>query len=407
MDKEQKIKAHKYFMGKYGETYTNQGNLMSFGYDNLPRLIRCSSKLSSDAKICYGTIMDMILNNEETIPWLYYPSQKRIALLSGLSRQYVNKAIHELVQAGLLGVKRQGLGQQNVYCLLSPSPEFVDEAINYRAILNLIKHDEMSWNNISDSLKVIAESDDKLSVLLDKLANEKSIVEKEKCHKSMLTLDVSNNVHQEVNGKYATQSNDGLTESDNSGIHQEVISENGTHAMPPLSAPAISEIQELSSVGLSSDESSSPVINNPGVDDEKTDDDENKTKMSNNPDSKFLPKMDSKTLNEFTGYMANIRKGLLEYDVIEEPSIRNQRVVEVPLLRKWFDAGIPITCVLSGIKTTISHYKKKDKIRSVKFFENEVQKAYAEYNKAKATDKEIKDSTSNSLSRMKELLYGK
>ena len=261
MDNREKQKAHDYFVETYGADYDNRGHLMSFGYSTLPRLVRYSSKLSSDAKICYETLTDMIMNNDETIPWLYYPSQKRIALLSGLRRQQVSKAMRELQNANLVGSKRQGLGRQNVYCLLAPTQEFVDGALKCRAILNLIKREEMSWDDISDNNEV----------------SDSNIFAKIEAEKSMVTPDVSHNVHQEVFSENAHQLNDSTTEGNNSQIHQEVFSENALQALPPKVAPAISEKQELTSVDVTSDDikdssvsesnSSEQVIsNNPGKD---------------------------------------------------------------------------------------------------------------------------------------------
>jgi hypothetical protein len=76
MNNKDKQRAHEYFLNEYGEQYTNRGHLMSFGYSTLPRVIRYSKDISSDAKICYETLTDMIMNTEATNPWLFFPSQK-------------------------------------------------------------------------------------------------------------------------------------------------------------------------------------------------------------------------------------------------------------------------------------------------------------------------------------------
>lgn len=244
MNKVNKVKAHKYFIEKYGKDYTNLGYLMSFGYSTLPRIIRYSYDLSSEAKICYETLTDMMLNTTDTIPWLYYPSQKRIALLSGIRREQANRALRELENANLIGSKRQGLGKQNIYCLLSPQVDFVENAKTVRSILNLISRDEISWDNIADNGEIVADDPEVKKAILAKIDAEKS----------MVMPDVSNNAHQEVIGKNRVECSDDTTEGQKSQSHQEVIGENSLQPMLSLPSTPFSQKQELTSVEVTSDE---------------------------------------------------------------------------------------------------------------------------------------------------------
>jgi hypothetical protein len=357
MKKCDKYKAHEYFLKKYEDKYTNRGNLMSFGYSTMPRIIRYSPDLSSDAKICYETLMDMILNTEETIPWLYYPSQKRIALLSGLRRQLVNKAMVQLKKANLVGSKRQGLGKQNIYCLLSPPDKFVDNAIKCRAILNLISRDEISWDDISDSMEIKNEE------VLAKIGREKS----------MVTLDVRNNGHQEVFQENADQLNDDTTDSKNSEIHQEVFGKNGikpnddtadgdnsrilqevfsktaSKAMPPLDLTAISEKQELTSGDVSSGDLYSEL----------------QEEESNSAYSVEMLKYVQNIVDWYNGQVAihdNLVKTVQRPKVISTLSYNRYSII-----RQWYENNISIDSVVSQITEEIEKHKDKE-ISGINYF---------------------------------------
>lgn len=247
MNNKDRRKAIEYFVEKYGEDYADRSYAWSFGYSTLPRVVRYSPDLSSDAKICYSTLTDMMNNTEETIPWGYFPSQKRIALLSGMRRQVVNKSMRELEKAGLVGSKRQGLGKQNIYCLLAPPAKFIDSALQARAIVNLIRRDEMSWDDVSDNGEV----------------NDTALLAKIGAEKSMVTPDVRNNGQQEVFQENADQLSEDTTDGDNSEKLLEVNSETQLQPTSPQGATPISEKQELTSVEVTSDNITSVTTNPP------------------------------------------------------------------------------------------------------------------------------------------------
>jgi hypothetical protein len=95
-------------------------------------------------------MIDLMTNNDEPFAWLYFPSQKRIAFISGLTRKVVHKAMKQLVSEGLIGSKRMGLGRQNIYCVLRPDDDFVREAIRRRCVLLMIKQERITWDDIDD-----------------------------------------------------------------------------------------------------------------------------------------------------------------------------------------------------------------------------------------------------------------
>ncbi len=381
MNNKEKQKAHEYFNNKYGEDYTNRGHLMSFGYSTLPRLIRYSKHLSPDAKICYETLTDMIMNTEMTNPLLYFPSQKRIAFLSGMRRENANKALRELNKANLIGVKRRGQGKQNIYCVLAPPAEFIEEALQARAVLNLIQRNEISWNDISDDGKVNCD------VISAKIEAEKSII----------PFDVTNNALQEVIEKKPSLLNADTDNSPNSQSQQEVICENPPQPIPPQVARAIPEKQELTSVDITSEESSSSVVFSKVNSLDTLD----KGTQKNDDDSeKEIFGSDFKTINN-TGPQQNTASKIAKVRNQTPPTeigneyfltieqLLDKKNINVPLtfknfaiVKKMYEGGVPLELVVKTIIEVISRAKGK-KIRSFKYFEDAI---WENFNRRKSND---------------------
>ena len=329
-------KASQHFNAKYGDDYYNASKIFDFGWSCLPRVIQYSD-LPSDAKICMAVMIDLKHNSNSPNPQLYYPSQKRIAFLSGLSVSAVSRAMSKLEKAKLIGKFRLGLGKQNVYCLLNPPEEFVLNAIRRRSIIELLRQKKLDWCDINEKGEVIIED-----------ATEK---------KSAQTL---------VNAlicKYANQENQ-LCKS--RFANQEVRN-------APGSAPTLEvDNSELSSVELTSEESSSD--DDCGKNGENlTTQGEPEKKLNNQPNRSKT--VDLNKLDGLNKCLMEVGETLEKHGVTSDGNYKNWNNSFVAQIRKWFDDGIPTSCVVEGIETTMSRHKN-GKINSAKFFENEVQKAY-------------------------------
>ena len=126
-------------------------------------------------------------------------------------------------------------------------------------------------------------------------------------------------------------------------------------------------------------------------------------KLNNQPNrSKAL---DSKTLDGLSEYLLQAGEALEKHGITEENDYKKWNNSFVARLRKWYDDGIPASCVVAGIDITMSRHKG-GKVNSANFFENEVMKAYDNYKRSIIHEKAIKDNTQKSLLRTKELLNG-
>ena len=215
-------KALNYFAAKHGDAYNDSSKIFDFGWSNLPRIVQYAPELSSDAKICITVLIDLKHNNNSPNPQLFYPSQKRIAFLSGLSVSAVSRAFSKLEEVGLVGKMRLGQGKQNIYCLLKPPDVFVLNAIKRRSIVELIRQGRLDWADVDEKGEVIIEDE-----------NEKKIAE------TLINTLICKYANQEFHPCKSEFPNQG--------------SPDGLASAPTLDLGD----SELSSVELSSDESSS------------------------------------------------------------------------------------------------------------------------------------------------------
>ena len=81
------------------------------GYFTIPRYI-IDLRISISARLLYCVLLDFAWNNG-----FCFPGQEKLGERMGLGRQQVNRLINELKGAGLVGVKRRGLGKTNLYVL--------------------------------------------------------------------------------------------------------------------------------------------------------------------------------------------------------------------------------------------------------------------------------------------------
>ena len=132
----------------------------------------------------------------------------------------------------------------------------------------------------------------------------------------------------------------------------------------------------------------------------------NQKKINKNPNRKSLKKLDDKTLDGLSKCLMQVGEAFEKHGITANGDYKKWNNSFVARLRKWYDDGIPVECMVAGIDTTMSHHKGGN-ISSAKYFENEVIKAYDNYKKSIVHEKSIKDNTTKSLSRIKELLNGR
>lgn len=198
----------------------------------------------------------------------------------------------------------------------------------------------------------------------------------------------------------------------NSRIGNMEIDERGKSETPPKPTPAVAPTLAEKGHRLltkTTTENHHPAANFSETEVTHTDDDDcgknvddlkNQKKLNNQPNrSKALK---SKTLDGLSKYLLQAGEALEKHGITEDNDIKKWNERNVPLLRKWFDAGIPAECVVAGIETTMSRHNGK--VTSVKFFENEVQKAYEAHQahqKVKSDAQVSVDQTSTLLARLK------
>ena len=82
------------------------------GFVQLPSFILKDDKLSTGAKVTYAMFLDYAWNHDSV-----FPGQATLAKHIGVTERHVRNFIAELKRAGLLAVKRRGLGKTNIYHL--------------------------------------------------------------------------------------------------------------------------------------------------------------------------------------------------------------------------------------------------------------------------------------------------
>ncbi len=82
------------------------------GFTQVPNVILKSPELSVGAKLAYAMLLSYAWQKEKC-----FPGQETLADNMGVSKRSVVSFIKELRAAGYVTVKRQGLGQVNVYTL--------------------------------------------------------------------------------------------------------------------------------------------------------------------------------------------------------------------------------------------------------------------------------------------------
>ena len=81
------------------------------GYIQLSRYI-LDLRISNNAKLLYAFLLDFAWNNN-----FCWPGQEKLAKCMNLGRMQINRLTGELEKAGLVGIKRRGLGKTNLYRL--------------------------------------------------------------------------------------------------------------------------------------------------------------------------------------------------------------------------------------------------------------------------------------------------
>jgi len=82
------------------------------GYTLVPNFLLNNSKISSGAKLVYVMLLKYAWEKD-----CCFPGQLRLAEDMGVSERYVHGCIKELRKAGLISIKRRGLGKSNLYTL--------------------------------------------------------------------------------------------------------------------------------------------------------------------------------------------------------------------------------------------------------------------------------------------------
>ncbi len=80
------------------------------GFTQVPNFILKDSTLSLGAKVTYAMFLNYIWNND-----FCFPGQDRLAADMGLTQGRVSQFIKELNMAGLIEIRRRGMGKTNLY----------------------------------------------------------------------------------------------------------------------------------------------------------------------------------------------------------------------------------------------------------------------------------------------------
>jgi len=82
------------------------------GFTQVPNFILKDPNLSLGAKVTYAMFLSYAWHNESC-----FPGQDKLAGDMGMSRTRVAEFIGELKHAGLISIKRRGLGKTNIYTI--------------------------------------------------------------------------------------------------------------------------------------------------------------------------------------------------------------------------------------------------------------------------------------------------
>ena len=82
------------------------------GFTQVPNFILRDPNLSLGAKVTYSMFLSYAWHNDSC-----FPGQEKLATDMGMSRSRVAEFISELKAAGLITIKRRGLGKTNVYTI--------------------------------------------------------------------------------------------------------------------------------------------------------------------------------------------------------------------------------------------------------------------------------------------------
>ena len=82
------------------------------GFTQVPNHILRSTDLSVGAKLTYAMLLSYAWQND-----FCFPGQEKLAVDMGSGKRSVVRYIDELERAGIISIKRQGLGMSNVYTL--------------------------------------------------------------------------------------------------------------------------------------------------------------------------------------------------------------------------------------------------------------------------------------------------
>ena len=82
------------------------------GFTQVPNFILKDPDLSLGAKVTYAMFLSYAWHNESC-----FPGQDKLAADMGMSRTRVAEFIGELKHAGLISIKRRGLGKTNIYTI--------------------------------------------------------------------------------------------------------------------------------------------------------------------------------------------------------------------------------------------------------------------------------------------------
>lgn len=82
------------------------------GFTQIPNAVLKNARLSFGAKTIYGLLLSYAWHNNQV-----FPGQETLARDAGTTRKTVNKYVRELATAGLISVKRRGLGKTAIYTL--------------------------------------------------------------------------------------------------------------------------------------------------------------------------------------------------------------------------------------------------------------------------------------------------
>src|ERR1043166_8613174 len=82
------------------------------GFTQVPNFILKDPTLSVGAKVTYAMFLSYAWNNDSC-----FPGQDKLAADMGMSRPRVTQLISELQDAGLISIKRRGLGKTNIYTI--------------------------------------------------------------------------------------------------------------------------------------------------------------------------------------------------------------------------------------------------------------------------------------------------